>query len=125
MPKRRRLPEERSAFTHKFNVGPHEGYIIVGFYPDGKIGEIFLTGFGKDGSMFQSLMDCWAVTFSTAVQSGVDWETLVRKYIGIRSEPGPTSTAAIPHAESIPDYIGRWLALKYGSPALRKAAGLA
>lgn len=122
---RERLPEIRRGRTHKFNVGPHEGYIVVNRYADGRIGEVFLTGFGKDGSMFQSIVDCWAVTFSTAIQSGVNWEDLARKYIGIRAEPGPTSTPEIAYAESIPDYVARWLALRYGSDELKKEAGLA
>jgi ribonucleoside-diphosphate reductase alpha chain len=27
---RRKLPDERKSITHKFSVGGHEGYIIVG-----------------------------------------------------------------------------------------------
>src|SRR5713101_7951489 len=37
---RHKLKEERMSVTHKFNVGGHEGYIIVGLYPDGEPGEI-------------------------------------------------------------------------------------
>ena len=48
-PYRRRLPEERRALTHKFQVAGHEGYVTVGLYPDGQPGEIFLT-VSKQGS---------------------------------------------------------------------------
>ena len=48
-PLRRRLPDERAAFTHKFNVGGHEGYLTVGLYEDGTPGEIFLK-MAKEGS---------------------------------------------------------------------------
>src|SRR5690606_26421595 len=41
-PLRRRLPDERAAITHKFNVGGHEGYLTIGLYEDGQPGEIFL-----------------------------------------------------------------------------------
>ena len=34
-PHRRRLPAERAALTHKFDITGHEGYITVGLYPDG------------------------------------------------------------------------------------------
>ena len=37
-PYRRRLPDERRAVTHKFQVAGHEGYITVGLYPDGQPG---------------------------------------------------------------------------------------
>src|SRR5260221_689356 len=39
---RHKLKEERMSVTHKFNVGGHEGYIIVGLYPNGEPGEIFI-----------------------------------------------------------------------------------
>ncbi len=48
-PTRRRLPDERSAFTHKFNVAGHEGYLTVGLYDDGQPGELFIR-ISKEGS---------------------------------------------------------------------------
>ncbi len=39
---RHKLKEERMSITHKFNIGGHEGYIIVGLYPNGEPGEIFI-----------------------------------------------------------------------------------
>src|SRR5207342_161871 len=39
---RRRLPAERAAVTHKFQIAGHEGYITVGLYEDGQPGELFL-----------------------------------------------------------------------------------
>ena len=32
---RRKLPDERKSITHKFAIGGHEGYIIVGMYEEG------------------------------------------------------------------------------------------
>ena len=49
LPHRRRLPSERTAVTHKFDIAGHEGYITVGLYPDGQPGEIFLK-MAKEGS---------------------------------------------------------------------------
>ena len=49
LPHRRRLPAERDARTHKFDIAGHEGYITVGLYPDGQPGEIFLK-MAKEGS---------------------------------------------------------------------------
>ena len=56
LPHRRRLPAERSAVTHKFDIAGHEGYITVGLYPDGQPGEIFLK-MAKEGSTVSGLMD--------------------------------------------------------------------
>ncbi len=40
-PYRHKLPDERSAITHKFSVGAHEGYLTVGLYEDGPAGRDF------------------------------------------------------------------------------------
>src|SRR5204863_407354 len=47
-PVRRKMPREREAITHKFSIAGHEGYITAGKYPDGSVGEIFLTDIGKE-----------------------------------------------------------------------------
>src|SRR5690606_17275524 len=47
-PVRYRMPKTRDSVTHKFSVGGHEGYITAGKYPDGSVGEIFLTDIGKE-----------------------------------------------------------------------------
>src|SRR5207302_10249679 len=48
-PVRRKLPDERQAITHKFDIQGHEGYITVGLFEDGQPGEIFLV-MAKEGS---------------------------------------------------------------------------
>ncbi len=72
-PYRRRLPDERAAFTHKFNVAGHEGYLTVGLYEDGQPGEIFLK-MAKEGSTISGLMDAFATAVSVALQYGVPLE---------------------------------------------------
>jgi len=53
---RRKLPDERKSITHKFSVGGHEGYIIVGMYEEGTPGEIFIK-MAKEGSTLSGFMD--------------------------------------------------------------------
>jgi aryl-alcohol dehydrogenase-like predicted oxidoreductase len=48
-PVRARLPETRRSLTHKFAVGQHEGYFTVGFFEDGRPGEVFIK-ISKHGS---------------------------------------------------------------------------
>src|SRR5439155_1316118 len=55
-PIRRRLPIDRQALCHKFEIAGHEGYIHVGFYEDGTPGEIFIK-MAKEGSTISGLMD--------------------------------------------------------------------
>ncbi|MBN1559154.1 vitamin B12-dependent ribonucleotide reductase [candidate division KSB1 bacterium] len=110
---RRRLPDERSATTHKFEIGGHEGYITVGEYEDHTPGEIFVT-MAKEGSVVSGLMDCFATSISIGLQSGVPLETYVRKFTHTRFEPyGYTNNPKIRMAKSIADYIFRWLELRY------------
>lgn len=112
-PTRRRLPIERHALTHKFEVGGHEGYITVGMYEDGTPGEIFVV-IAKEGSTISGLMDAFATTVSLTLQYGVPLRVLVHKFIHTRFEPsGFTGNPEIPLATSITDYIFRWLALKF------------
>jgi ribonucleoside-diphosphate reductase alpha chain len=112
-PMRRKLPDERSAITHKFSIAGHEGYITVGMYPDGQPGEIFLT-MSKEGSTISGLMDSFATAISLALQYGVPLQTLVDKFAHTRYEPsGYTNNPEIRIAKSISDYIFRYLGTKF------------
>src|SRR5208337_2914362 len=113
-PMRKRMPRERQSITHKFSIGNHEGYITAGMYPDGSVGEIFLTDIGKEGSTLRGMMNSFATAISIALQYGVPLETLVRKFSYMRFEPeGITGNPEIPFAKSMPDYIMRWLASRF------------
>ncbi|MHB8672339.1 MAG: vitamin B12-dependent ribonucleotide reductase [Candidatus Limnocylindrales bacterium] len=123
-PHRRRLPTERAAITHKFDISGHEGYITVGLYPDGQPGEIFLK-MAKEGSTVSGLMDTFATTVSVALQYGVPLRDLVNKFAHVRFEPsGFTGNQEIPIAKSIVDYIFRWLGSRFLSPDDRAMLGL-
>jgi ribonucleoside-diphosphate reductase alpha chain len=123
-PYRRRLPAERQAITHKFDISGHEGYITVGLYDDGQPGEIFLK-MAKEGSTISGLMDTFATTVSVALQYGVPLHDLVHKFAHVRFEPsGFTSNPEIPIAKSIIDYIFRWLGSRFLAPEDRATLGL-
>ena len=124
-PVRRRMPNERQSLTHKFSIGGHEGYITAGEYEDGTVGEIFLTDIGKEGSTIKGLMNAFATAISIGLQYGVPLETFVRKFAYVRFEPeGITRNPEIPFAKSMPDYIMRWLASRYGDADLHEELGI-
>jgi ribonucleoside-diphosphate reductase alpha chain len=111
--RRHRLPDERRSLTHKFNVGGHEGYMVVGVYPDGQPGEIFIT-MAKEGSTVSGLMDSFATAISVALQHGVPLKLLCDKFKHTRFEPsGWTGNSNIGYATSIMDYLFRWLEMKF------------
>jgi ribonucleoside-diphosphate reductase alpha chain len=124
-PVRRRMPRERQSLTHKFSIAGHEGYITAGSYEDGTLGEIFLTDVGKEGSTIKGLMNAFATAVSIGLQYGVPLETLVRKFAYMRFEPeGYTGNPEIPFAKSMPDYIMRWVASRYGDAELQEELGI-
>ncbi|MSU56577.1 MAG: vitamin B12-dependent ribonucleotide reductase [Pedosphaera sp.] len=109
-PLRRRLPETRTALTHKFDIAGHEGYLTVGLFEDGLPGELFIT-MAKEGSTIGGLMDAIGTLTSMALQYGVPLPALVRKFAHQRFEPsGFTKNPDIRNASSITDYVFRWMA---------------
>jgi ribonucleoside-diphosphate reductase alpha chain len=110
---RHRLPEERASITHKFSIGGHEGYVTVGLYPTGQVGEIFIK-MAKEGSTVSGMMDAFATSISLALQHGVPLKVLCEKFAHTRFEPsGWTGNEQIGYAKSLMDYIFRWLNLRF------------
>lgn len=105
-----RLPDERDAITHRFLIGgKHKGYITVGFYPDGKPGEIFVK-MAQQGSQVSGFADAFAISVSMLLQSGIPLETICNKFRSMRFKPsGLTDNRDIPFALSPIDYVVRWL----------------
>jgi len=123
-PLRRKLPAERQALTHRFEIGGHEGYITVGLYEDGTPGEIFVK-MAKEGSTVSGLTDSFAIAVSFALQYGVPLDFLVNKFAHMRFEPqGFTRNPEIPIAKSIVDYIFRWLGSRFLSEEKQAEMGI-
>ena len=123
-PARRRLPDERQAITHKFDIAGHEGYITVGLFEDGTPGEIFLV-MAKEGSTISGFADAFAQAVSYALQYGVPLQVLVDKFSHVRFEPsGITKNPGVRVAKSIVDYVFRWMATKFLSAEAQFHAGV-
>ena len=123
-PVRRKLPDERDAITHKFDIAGHEGYITVGLFDDGTPGEIFLV-MAKEGSTISGFADAFAQAISYSLQYGVPLQVLVDKFSHVRFEPsGLTKNKDIRIAKSIVDYVFRWLATRFLSLEAQYHAGV-
>jgi ribonucleoside-diphosphate reductase alpha chain len=121
---RRKLPDERRAVTHKFDIQGHEGYLTVGLYEDGMPGELFVT-MAKEGSTISGLMDAFATQTSYSLQFGVPVKFMVDKFSHMRFEPsGFTKNKEIPIAKSIVDYIFRWMAIHFMPAEEQEAVGI-
>lgn len=115
-PYRKKLPDERQSITHKFSIAGHEGYLTAGMYDDGTLGELFIT-MSKEGSVVSGLINSVAEATSIALQYGVPLKVLVTKFSHTRFEPsGFTTNRDIPMANSVVDYVFRWLEKKFLAP---------
>lgn len=111
---RQSLPVTRDSITHKFSIGRHEGYLTIGLYPDGRPGEVFLK-MSKEGSTLSGMCQAFCRAFSLAIQHGLSVRDAVARFKGMRFEPmGDTSNPDIPTADSLVDYVARYLELHYG-----------
>ena len=114
IPMRKKLPVTRQAIAHKFSVDGHEGYLHVGLYDDGRPGEVFIR-INKEGSTISGMLDTIATLISISLQSGYPLKELVNKFTGMKFEPhGFTENKDIPVADSIIDYIFKWLDKEFG-----------
>lgn len=106
---RRRLAPNRPGVTIKFDIEGNEGYLIVGFYPDQRPGEIFIR-LAKEGSTLGGAVDGWAMLFSLALQNGTPLADLVDKFAYTRFEPsGRTNQPLVPTCTSVYDLVARLL----------------
>lgn len=85
---RHKLPNRRPSETRRVDSGDHTFYMTVG-YDQGQPYEIFVTGRGKSGTVFDYLLSDVGVLISLALQHGVSVadlaDAMVRREDG---EPG-------------------------------------
>ncbi|HZW08632.1 MAG TPA: hypothetical protein VFF69_01895 [Phycisphaerales bacterium] len=116
---RQALPPTRRSLTHKFCIDRHEGYLTIGLYEDGTPGEIFIK-ISKEGSALSGMCQAFCRAFSLAMQYGLSVEEAVIRFKGMRFEPmGPTANPEIPEAQSIVDYVARYLEIHFGESVRR------
>jgi len=110
---RNRLPKECKSDRINFRIGMQSGYMHTGKYENGKIGEIWIR-MSKQGSTLSGLMDALSMSISIGLQYGTPIESFIKVFKGMKFEPaGMTDVKSIRFAESIPDFLGKWLEQKY------------
>jgi ribonucleotide reductase alpha subunit len=115
-PSRTRLPRTRMSRTHHFEVMGVDGYLTIGYYDDGRIGEVFCS-MQKTGSTVQGLLNSFSIMMSNALQYGVPIEDIIRKFKGTMFDPaGITDNPDIPICSSILDYVVRYIETTLGKP---------
>lgn len=123
-PKRERLPSERQGLTRTFRLAyiHKDGtpdkmslYFKTGCYPDGRLGEVFIT-VDKVGTLASGALDNAAMMISMLLQYGVPLEVIAGKLRHSRFTPnGFTGDSEIPSCSSPLDLLAQWLLLRYGT----------
>jgi ribonucleoside-diphosphate reductase alpha chain len=121
-PKRHKLPNERHSLTHKFTIlarnpdtgEPEEvkGYLTVGLYNDGSVGEIFVK-MAKQGSQVSGFVDAWAISVSMLLQMRVPLEVIVNRFENMRFEPSGRIKGQSVLALSPIDYVCGYLRQRF------------
>jgi ribonucleoside-diphosphate reductase alpha chain len=111
---RRRLPSKRHGITQEAKVGGNKVFLRTGEYDDGGLGEIFID-MHKEGAALRSVMNCFAMLVSIALQYGVPLEVLVEQFVFTRFEPqGPVQGHdRVKFATSVIDYVFRAVGVEY------------
>lgn len=106
---RYKMPEERKSVTHRFTIGGLKVYVIVGLRENGEPGELFIRA-SKLGSFECGLLHALGMFISEALKYGMPLPKAIEKMRYMRFDPaGVTSSKKIPLADSVIDYLGRWL----------------
>jgi hypothetical protein len=90
MSTRQRLPNRRACESLEFEHAGLGFTLAAGFYPDGRIAEIFLSS-NKPGSPIEAIARDAAVTVSIALQFGADLKTIRQALT--RGHDGSAATA--------------------------------
>lgn len=112
-PKRQPLPSERRAKTGKLRIsasgGEFEYCVQLGYYPDGRIAEMFVKQ-EREGGTLGAMLDAVAICVSVGLQYGVPWATFEEKLARHQFEPrGWTNLGGDLRQVSSPlDMIFRW-----------------
>jgi ribonucleoside-diphosphate reductase alpha chain len=107
---RMKLPDNVFTWRHKFGIGNHSFYLQMGFYPDGRLGEVFIFS-GREGGMMSGTLRAFAKNTSYLLQQGVSLKYLCRKHLFEAFEPrGFSSNKIVGICESFIDYIFKWMA---------------
>ncbi len=112
-PARNVPPATGRSVTHKFAIAGREAYLTVGLDDDDRPGDVFIK-ISKEGSTASGLIQGFCQALSLALQYGLPVEAAVDRFWGTRFEPsGPTTNPDIPYADSVLDYVARYLELHF------------
>ena len=119
--RRERLPDHRRSVTHRVKIGGVKIFIVVGLYPDGRPGEIFIKAGcvnsipeGETEFGLQGWCNAIGILWSLALQGGVSLSVICRKLSHQSFKPDGFTDTDRKFAKSIVDYLARWMWKEFG-----------
>jgi len=113
---RERLPDTRRSITHRVKIWseiretPIKLFITVGYYEDGRPGEVFIQ-VDEKGTELSGFCIVVGILMSMCLQSGVSPDKIHEKLSYQDFEPrGFTDNPEIKVAQSVADYVVRFMA---------------
>lgn len=95
---RKRPPDTRKAVNRKIEIGGHEMFMHIGFYPDNHQPSELFVEIAKEGSTLSGLLDTIATLTSYCLQYGVPWDFLLDKFRDTNYLPRDDEYSSIPDA---------------------------
>jgi ribonucleoside-diphosphate reductase alpha chain len=120
---REHLPSRRNCLTQKFKITDEKGkvttgYLQMGDYPDGRLGEIWLI-VDRCGSALRGFLDSFAQQVSVSLQSGTPLTAVIRMMLGTQFEPSGKvwgwegGSPEVSQCKSIVDFVAQQLTALY------------
>jgi ribonucleoside-diphosphate reductase alpha chain len=118
VPTRTKLSKTRCSLTQRFQIADVKGYVTAGMYPDGRLGEVFVS-VAKEGSTLSGMVRAWAIAVSLGLQYGIPLRVFVDKYKYMSFEPSGFTGDHLHSAKSIVDYVFSWLEMRFPDGRLK------
>jgi hypothetical protein len=121
---RKRLPAKRKVTRIKSKIGGMRIYVDMGEYPDGTLGEVFVTT-AKAGSVMRGMLDSWSRMLSVGLQYGVPLHKVISMDRNFEFDPRGDyvdidDEKVIRTCSSIMDFVVQVLEKQYPEQAKKK-----
>lgn len=105
---RLRLPARRRCETVTATLGGHKLHVSLGYYPDGRLGEVFVA-MDKVGSFSRAMLDTLGRALSRSLQHGATAEEVRDMLCGVEFDPAGTvgGVPGVKKASSVVDLVGQ------------------
>jgi ribonucleoside-diphosphate reductase alpha chain len=115
VPERLKPAGMRMSRTHSAKIGDIELYVTIGFYPDGKIAELFVST-DKEGTVVKGLLASLSKTISNMLQYNVPSKEIARLLRNQQFEPSGfvSRHPYIKSASSISDLLSKIIEIELG-----------